>query len=313
MKDIGVVIVTFNSSSHIRDCLDSLLIKNLKNINKVVIVDNNSDDNTVDIIKKNFPQIEFIKNSSNLGYAKAVNIGMKKLNENYCLIANPDTVFKSSSLNYLKNTIHSDNTIAIVGGQQTYGGNIWQRSYGNYPGIMDALLNLFFITSVSNLYKRLKLKYSINNKTKYVNYVDGGAMLVRNKAFKQVDGFKEDYFFYAEEADFAYRLKKRKWKIVFEPKALIHHIRGGSSTKLNEKTAYFQELLVKSKMLFLELNTPRASIKLYIFIEYLHSLKMFLLYRIIFGISQDKKYYTKAELFKNFLKIWKQKLYHQFK
>ena len=84
MKDIGVVIVTFNSSNHINDCLNSLLIDNSNNISSVIVVDNHSEDNTKEIVIKNFPQINFIENSKNLGYAKAVNIGMKRLKERYC-------------------------------------------------------------------------------------------------------------------------------------------------------------------------------------------------------------------------------------
>ncbi len=306
MKDIGVVIVTFNSSNHINDCLNSLLIDNSNNISSVIVVDNHSEDNTKEIVIKNFPQINFIENSKNLGYAKAVNIGMKRLKERYCLIANPDTIFKSNSLDNLKNIIQSDQTIGITGGQQIYGDGIWQRSYGNYPGLKDALLNLTFITSFTNLYKRFKFKYFGNNKAKYVSYIDGGAILVRNEAFKDVNGFKEDYFFYAEEADFAYRLKKNKWKIVFEPKAHIFHVRGGSSTKVNNKTKYFHELLVRSKILFIKLNSPRTSKNLFVLLEYLHNIKMYFIYKLIFYLSQKADHDVKAKLFKNFSKTWKQ-------
>lgn len=308
MKDIGIVLVTYNCSSYILDCLKSLIINNSENIGNVIVVDNDSEDDTVEIVEKNFPMIKVIKNSSNVGYAKAVNIGMNEIIEKYCLIANPDTIFKLDSLNILRQIIESDDTIAAAGGQQINDDDSWQRSYGNFPGIKDAIYNLFFITSLINLFERIKLKYFDNKKIKFVNYLDGGAILVRNSAFRDVDGFNEDYFFYAEEADFAFRLKQKNWKLVFEPSAKIFHTRGGSSSKISDKRDYFQNLLVKSKLLFVKLNCPNTNLKFFAILEWTHNIKMYLILRSLSFIFFNRNFSSKASTFRSSSKIWLDKI-----
>lgn len=308
MKDIGIVIVTFNSETYISNCIQSIVKSdNFKNIGTIIIVDNNSSDNTLNIIRKDFPGVSLITNESNFGYAKAVNIGMAQLNEKFCLICNPDIELQKNSLSVLLNIINSDNSIGVVGGQQVYENNTWQRSFGNMPGLKDSLQNLLFITTLKNLSNKLIYKHFKARKIYHSpGYIDGAAILVRNEIFKKLNGFNEEYFFYCEEADYQFRLKSINKKVIYTSEAKLMHIRGGSSTKIYSKILFFQNLLVKGKILFTSLNRPKNHLLSFIYIEYLHNKKMFYIFKALTFISfgNKKSLMNKRDLFLGYSKIW---------
>lgn len=308
MKDIGIVIVTFNSETYISNCIQSIVKSdNFKNIGTIIIVDNNSSDNTLNIIRKDFPGVSLIINESNLGYAKAVNIGMAQLDEKFCFICNPDIELQKDSLPILLDLIKSDESIGVVGGQQVYINNTWQRSFGNMPGLKDSIYNLLFITTINNFLNKLIFNYFKGKKIlESPGYIDGAAILVRNETFKQINGFSEEYFFYCEEADFQFRLKKMNKKVVYTSEAKLMHIRGGSSTKIDDKFLFFQDLLAKGKILFTSLHRPKSHLLSFIYIEYLHNKKMFYIFNTLsfFSFSNKKALSHKKDLFLGSSKIW---------
>ncbi len=309
MRSIGVVIVTFNSSQYILNCLKSLLESNyFINSKNIIIVDNNSSDETIELVLKKYTDIKIVRNNKNLGYAKAVNIGMSFFNEELCLICNPDIEFKKDALIRLIE-LFKDKNVAVAGGQQIYANKKWQRSYGEMPGIKDACFNLFFVSTIKNMFKKIIFeRFNLATVKKITGYLDGAALLVRRDLFEKLEGFDEDYFFYAEEADFQFRIKKRNknYKIMFTSKANFVHIRGGSSTKINQKTTYFQKLLVKAKLTFVKKNRSSKYIKTYIFFEYLHCMKMYYLYSVL-SLFQNKRsdLISKQIFFFNYSNIWK--------
>ena len=308
MKDIGIVIVTFNSEDYISNCLESILNSdNVNNIGRIIIVDNNSSDNTLSLIRREFPDVSLITNETNLGYSKAVNIGMAQLNEKFCLICNPDIELQKHSLNILLDLIKSDNSFGVVGGQQVYSNNSWQRSFGNMPGLKDSFYNLFFISTIKNFSNKIIFNFFKSKRIlQSPGYLDGAALVVKNQTFKELNGFNEKYFFYSEEADFQFRLKRINKKVVYTSEAELMHIRGGSSTKIDNKFLFFQDLLVKSKILFTSLHRPKSHLLGFIFIEYLHNKKMFYIFSILSFVSfrNKKDLLHKKELFSGSSRIW---------
>ena len=308
MKAIGIVIVTFNSEAYISNCIQSILKSDCsKKIGTISVVDNNSSDNTINIIRREFPFVSLIINESNLGYSKAVNIGMSKLTEKFCFICNPDIELQKNSLSALLDLIKSDISIGLVGGQQVYEDNTWQRSFGNMPGLKDSLYNLFFVTTIKNFLNKLIFNYLKSTKIfEPSGYIDGASILVRNEVFKTLEGFSEEYFFYCEEADFQFRLKKIDKKVLYTSEAKLMHVRGGSSTKIDDKVFLFQDLLAKGKILFTSLHRPKSHLLSFIFIEYLHNIKMFYILNTLsfFSFSNKKALSHKKNLFFVSSKIW---------
>ncbi|HYF02178.1 MAG TPA: glycosyltransferase family 2 protein, partial [Patescibacteria group bacterium] len=241
-NEIDIIIISYNCAVLTLKCIESVF--KTHPTARVTIVDNASTDNSPSIIRQNFPEIQIIENKENRGYAGAVNIGMKATQAPFAIISNADVEFFENSIELLKNVLKNNSRIGAAGPQQVYPDGGWQRSYGIQPGIGEVLRELVLWTYVDYALNRLAWKFfkkgEFSQKSdvyKNVQYLDGAVIAVSREAFEQLRGFDEDFFFYAEEADFCLRLQKSGWKVVHVPYSRVLHHRGGSSTKseVNEK------------------------------------------------------------------------------
>tara|TARA_B100001057_G_scaffold499678_1_gene611255 strand:- start:13345 stop:14295 length:951 start_codon:yes stop_codon:yes gene_type:complete len=279
-SDIGVVIVTYNSSDYIEQCLDSLISSNLYNKN-IVIVDNNSQDDTLDKIEANYSSLNIIKNKKNVGYGAAINQGTKFFNKvKFFLFMNPDSKLLGTSLNILYNNLITRKYV-LVSPQLLFEDLSWQRSNGRFPGVYQALLDLFFVSDILKFFH--KFLWKLNIKREFINpgYCDGAVMLLNAKIFNQINKFDEDYFFYCEETDLCKRLRDKGFNILLNQNALAIHDRGGNSTKTTNDPRLFIEFLVKGNFIFLSKHSSKFFTKLYKFIQILHNSKMFVIYNFL--------------------------------
>ncbi len=304
---VDIVIISYNSRKLTENCINSLINGNESLIKKIILVDNASQDDTVSVIKKKYPSIELILNSENLGYAKAVNIGIKYTNTEIVIISNSDIIYPPGSVQSMVQYINKSLEIGCIAPQQIYPNGAWQRSYGFYPGLKHALMDLLFLTSFNNLFKKMFWKIlPIDRNPKYVEYLDGACLFIRKEAFAQLNGFDEDYFFYTEEADFCYRLNRSQWQVVFYPKVKIIHNRGGSSQSNHSD---FIKMLIESKILFCKKHYTNFHTKLFIKIESYHSIIMKFLWRFIslFSSGNTKiKAQKKINFFNTCLTVWRE-------
>jgi hypothetical protein len=131
-------------------------------------------------------------------------------------------------------------------------------------------------------------------------------MAIRKQAFSEIGGFDEDFFFYSEEADFCYRLRKSGWQVLFEPRACVVHHRGGSSG-LNPVNPKNIEMLIKSKILFCRKHLGQAETKFYIFCELNSSRFYYCFWQMAKPFLQGnlrKKADAKANLQRLFIDEW---------
>ena len=112
--DISIVIVNYNTKEYLLNCIDSIFQSKYRGNLEVIVVDNNSSDNSLQLIKKNENQIEIIENSTNLGFSKAVNIGLKKCNGKYICILNPDTIIVYDCLEKLFDYMEKEQDVACI-------------------------------------------------------------------------------------------------------------------------------------------------------------------------------------------------------
>jgi len=254
---ITIIIVTFNSVKQIKKCIDSI-VKNEYKHTKIVVIDNNSSDNTLDIVKKlqkNSKIISVIKNKQNVGFAKAVNQGIKNnIKSEYFLLLNPDTVLRNNSLITLINC-STKNKAGITGGSTT---DIQGKENGSYYRFPNLGIGIFDFTNFRKLTKNDRWhKYfyyqDITNKNIDefpVDVVTGGYMLINNKTVKKVGYFDEDYFMYLEDVDYCLRTKKAGIKIFHTNQSKILHIGGASSN--NKDRIRHSSWLMSRKMYFLK-------------------------------------------------------------
>ncbi len=301
-----IVIISYNTRLLLSQCIESLLNNNKEYINKIIVVDNCSSDDTIIYITQNYPDIELISNQENLGYANAVNIGVRSAESELIIISNSDVIFPAETVKLLAEFMKKSSEIGCSSAQQIFSNGNWQRSFGFYPGVKIALMDLLFISSLNNAFKKLLWKLlPIDRHPKYVEYLDGACLIVRKEAFYEIGGFDEDFFFYTEEADFCYRMNKSKWQVIFNPKAIIIHHRGGSMSANNPEMI---EKLIASKILFCKKHYPEFHRKVFIKLEKYHSIIMKILWQFIsyfFTSKRKAKAKSKSKFFEISSIIWR--------
>jgi|SRR3989344_5825534 len=237
-KNISVVILTYNSEKHIGKCLQSLSGET-NGIAEVVVVDNCSQDKTTEIVKKDKSTI-LISNKTNYGFAKGVNMGIKKTKGNKILILNPDTTIFSGSIDRLINCqmrLGAD----IAGGKLLKNDGSIHNSFVRKPDLLTGLFdftNLRKITPFDYFHKRhYYLHDQYPNRGIEVDAVSGAYMLINREVFERIGLFDEKFFMYLEDIDFCVRAKQSGFKVVFCPKSAIFH-EGGASSKNVYKINY---------------------------------------------------------------------------
>ena len=300
-KDI--IIISYKKPELTIQCVESVRSGSQKEYN-IIIVDNNSSDDTVEILRSKLTNILIIENKKNFGYAAAVNIGLKNSHSGLVLISNNDVIYPAGSIDKMFDFLIENNKTAIAGPQQIYPNGNWQWSWGMYPGIKLGFIDLFFI---SNFYKKNDQKIMKRRpelrQTREVEFIDGASMFCRRDAINSVGNFDEDYFFYTEEADLCFRVRNNGWKIVFNPQVQITHLRGGSNNSGNFNPANINQL-VKSKILFCRKHMSRLASKLYRVMEISYSFNLWMIYSIISKIKSDQEMKNKSVIMKNFFKYW---------
>lgn len=258
-----LIIISYNTRKLVADCIDSAFSTASELINKIIVVDNNSSDDTAVYLQNNYPQVELICNSQNLGYSKAVNIGVNHSISPYVLISNSDIIFLNNSIKNLLLAMDARQNVAIVAPRQLFPNMKYQYSYGYLPFASSGIKELFFINTFGSAFGKLVFnKFGIDRPSREVQYADGGLLAVRKSAFDSVGGFDEDYQFYSEDMDFSYKIKKSNAKVIFCPESRVVHLRGGSSSgrKFN-----FEALrrMQRSKMIFAAKHSTKKNFKVY--------------------------------------------------
>lgn len=307
LNKIDIVIISYNCKEFTLKCINTIYETYPSDFVKIVVVDNASKDDTVESIKSFYPEVEIIQNEKNLGYASAVNIGVKATKNQFIIISNPDVEYHSNALKYLIHYLELNKRVGAAGPMQIFPNGSWQFCYGDVPSVKLSLKLIFFIYSLQNISNFLLYKLKIHRtKPKKVGYIDGAVIATTRDAFDSVNGFDEDYFLYTEELDFCYRLTKKGWDVMHLPNCTVTHFRGGSSAKMGVIEENVR-IFLKSKILFCKKHLSKAVTKFYIISEIIYAYEILFFWKIfaIFKHFRDNSSF-KITTMKLFVKIWKE-------
>ncbi len=231
MNRISVVIVTFNSASTIKACIDSII--KFSSGCEVIVVDNNSEDITCEIVQEFGKRVKLIKASTNLGFAKANNLGVKSAIGEYFIFLNPDTeIIQKYSLNRLKIILEKNPEFGIIGPKLMYPDGLLQARVRNLPTVFNAFKE--YILGKKGEYDF----YSPNCKTLCeVESVIGACMIIKKELFQKVGGFNEKYFMYFEDLELCRQVRFMGLKVGFLPEVIVEHAEGKSG--VNQQTGVF--------------------------------------------------------------------------
>ncbi len=238
---VSVIIVSFNTRI--------LTIKSIKSTYashgfkkgeiEVIVVDNNSSDDTVEVIGRSFENFRLIVNTENRGFGGGNNQGANIARGKYLLLLNTDAFLGKNSLRILVDVLEKHNKIVSVGPQLRYGDGRLQLSGGYLPTPMRVMAWMWWLDKLPLIKKLFSTPYHVfdfawHKKPQYPQWLMGACVLFRRDEFRSVGGFDEQIFMYAEEVELYRRLQKTLGKkVYFTPKTQVVHLGRASSNKAN--------------------------------------------------------------------------------
>jgi len=218
---VDIIIVNYNGMEHLPGCLGSLF-KTDYPFFSTTLVDNDSQDGSVEWVKKNYPEVRVIRNSQNLGFGKANNIGIEETRSPYTALLNSDTVVEKGWLRPLVETAHKDPSIAATCSKLLFLQN--PRIVNGVGGGMNYVGYGYDIGA-----------YEVNNgqfdEESDVFFPTAAACVLKRSAFEEVGGFDERFFMYHEDVDLGWRLRLKGYGIKCVTDSVVHHAFGGTSLK----------------------------------------------------------------------------------
>lgn len=230
---ISVVIVNYNVKYFVEQCLYSVeaAVGNLSA--EVFVVDNHSTDGSIDYLKPRFPEVIFIENDDNPGFAKANNQAIRICSGQYVLLLNPDTVIGEESLRSLCFFMDEHPEAGGIGVKMLDGHGVFlPESKRSFPSPWVSFCKLFGLSKLfprSRFFARYALRYLDENERHSVDVLAGAFMLMRHEALDKVGLLDESFFMYGEDIDLSYRMVLGGYTNYYLPERILHY--KGESTK----------------------------------------------------------------------------------
>ncbi|MFA5995842.1 MAG: glycosyltransferase family 2 protein [Patescibacteria group bacterium] len=224
---ISVIIVSYNTKDFLQKCLESLQ-KQQQVDYEIMVVDNNSSDNSVAMVRANFPQVKLIANMNNGGFAKAVNQGIQQAVGDYILLVNPDMIVPPEALFNMQTILQQQADIALLGARLTYPNGQTQASVGNFPAWLPNLATKLKLSKIFHYGRYYKPSY---NKLTKVDWVSGGFLMFSKKLIDKIGWWDEKYFLYLEDVDFCKRAAQAGLAAAFTPAVSVLHYHMQSTKK----------------------------------------------------------------------------------
>ena len=235
MKDLAIIIIGYKTRGLLKNCLNSIF-ENLKDSSldyQVIVVDNHSQDGTIEMIKERFPQVKLIALDKNYGYARAVNKGIKAIEARYYFILNPDTLFlEKKVIDRLYQFMEENPKIGMVGPKLINPDKTIQPSCCRFPSFLIPLYRRTGLGKLPWVKKKIEkfLMLDWNHQERRpVDWVLGTGMFVRAEAIKEVGLMDERFFMFFEDTDWCRRFWEKNWPVYYFADAEIVHYHGRPS------------------------------------------------------------------------------------
>lgn len=228
---VSIIIPNYNGEKVLYDCLDSLYKQTYKHY-EIIVIDDCSQDSSIELIENTFNKVKIIKNSKNYGFSKTVNEGIKVSNSEYIALLNSDTKVNKDWLLNMINTINTNNNIGMCASKVLF---------SNEPNLIDSVGVIVYPDGMSRTKGHLETDNGQYDKIIDILLPSGCSALYRRNIFDTVGMFDEDFVSYCEDTDLGLRIRLAGWKAVFSPDAITYHLYSNSSNKYSEYKAFLVE------------------------------------------------------------------------
>ncbi|QHI38802.1 N-acetylglucosaminyl-diphospho-decaprenol L-rhamnosyltransferase [Kordia antarctica] len=223
---LSIIILNYNVRYFLEACLRSVQSAISEMDAEIIVVDNNSPDDSCDMMRNTFPEIQLLANTENVGFAKANNQGVKLAKGEYVCILNPDTIVAEDTFSQLLAFAESKENLGAIGCKLIDGsGTFLPESKRNIPTPMVSVKKILGNKN-SGYYSNLH-----ENEIGKVKILVGAFMLLKKSVYEAVAGFDEDYFMYGEDIDLSYKIIKAGFQNYYYGKTSVIHYKGESTLK----------------------------------------------------------------------------------
>ena len=280
---LSIVIVNYNTRKLLRSCLASIYAGANGRPFDVRVVDNNSRDDSVGMVRSEFPKVKVTENKSNVGFSKANNAVIAQTDADYILLLNPDTLVLGDAIDRVVKYLEGHPEVGICGCKVLNTDRTLQLACRR--SIPTPKVAFFRLSGLSKLFPnskaiaRYNLTYEDPETTHEVDAVSGAFLMIRRQAIEDIGLLDERFFMYGEELDWCLRAKRAGWAVVYHPEAEIIHYKG-ESTKYNSRKAaleFYRAMYLFHKKHFAKNYSPVTNLFIYtgIFLRALGSWRKF--------------------------------------
>jgi len=272
MTDLGIVILNWNTPGYLQRCLETVLANQGEIQFRVVVVDNASTDDSVAMVRRLFPDVTVIESDVNGGYSYGNNLGLRALGyqdagrasadaPRYALLLNPDTEVPPNVFADMVQFMDSRPDVGVAGPKVVL-----------EDGSLDKACRRSFPTPLVSFYHFSKLAKLFPNSSRFARYnmtfvdpdveievdsVVGAYMQVRREAIEAGGLLDETFFMYGEDLDWAFRIKKAGWKVVYHPQVVVRHVKRAASRRSKKAQYEFWRAMLIFYRKHYQATTPR--------------------------------------------------------
>lgn len=298
---ISIVIVSFNTQELTMKCLTSIYEYTKDVTFEVIVVDNNSQDDSVKLIKQRFENVQLIECDTNLGFSKANNLAVKKAKGQYIALINSDIELTENTFYKLYGIMEEDTSIGIAGPKTVDKNGGFDVTVAKIPSLWNTFCDAFYFHRVFSSVKFCGSTLCILPDTNrfYVEVMYGCFWFIRKTALDDVGLLDESFFFYAEDIDFSKRFYLKKWNILYcMDLSVIHY--GAASTK--KQTNKFSKQMEKADLQYWKKHHTFFQVSIYVVLKVIyHVIGTFLWLPYLFKnkeISMNARNKIKSKLIK---------------
>ena len=264
--DLSVIIVNYNVEYFLEQCLNSVIMAS-ENLNvEVFVVDNNSIDGSVKMLKKKFPSVLLIENKKNYGFSKANNQAIEKARGRNILLLNPDTVVEESTFKKVVDFFDENPDAGGLGVRMVDGkGNFLPESKRGLPTPKVAFFKIFGLSRFfpkSKLFGSYHLGYLNEHEVNKVDVLSGAFLLFKKEVSDKIGMLDEAFFMYGEDIDFSYRITQGGYQNYYYPETSIIHYKGESTKKSSVNYVF---IFYKAMVIFAQKHFSKNNAKIFSF------------------------------------------------
>ena len=263
---LSVIIVNYNVKYFLEVCLHSVLRAAAGIDAEIIVVDNNSADNSCQMVREHFPSVKLIANTDNKGFSKANNQGVAVSGGEYILFLNPDTVMPEDFLARMLAYMDAHPEAGSIGPRLIDGkGQFAPDAKKSFPSLSVAIFKTTGINKIFSKSPYFNKYYAVHvgeRETAAVDVLSGCCMLVRKSAMDAAGGpFDEDYFMYCEDVDLSFRIQRAGYKNIYFPEAELIHYKGESTRKM---TLSYVRIFNEALVTFVKKNYSRKDANMFV-------------------------------------------------